>query len=1397
MSQSTLPPTPYTNSSLFSGYYLAERVADLDEWDCDGEAVEAFEDLRDLYDEERDLLSTYNEDMLIDAWIDEVVEVLGFDKISETALPDGGGYVDGLLFGSTEDRRTAVSAKQGGNQATMYERASALVEAKQWDADFEGRFHEGRNYRDASHQIKYYLERTPDGVSWGVLTNGRKWRLYGTKDYETQTYYEVDLPELLETGNVEQFKYFYVFFRAAAFRETAGTTFLDEVWAESETAAQELGEDLQDNVFTALRVLGRGFVETNDLGIDPADEAARGELKEQSLVLLYRLMFILYAESRDLINPDDPDAKAEYVENFSLDKIRQEILDARESGETFDEAYSEYSTSLWSRLQNLFALIDEGEEDLGIPPYNGGLFDKSDHEFLAANEVSDRYLAEVIYRLSTTKSDDGEYVLADYADLDTRHLGTIYEGLLEHEFRIAPEQYAAVSEDGGQVWKPATEVSVADAVETVDEGGLYVVNDDGERKATGAYYTPDYVVTYIVEETVGPLVDDIEDELRADGLDPSDMEYFRRLWQSVKDLRVLDPAMGSGHFLTKATAYLTERVMSVVRELELQTFNEQEIRRGISKECIYGVDLNGMAVELAKLSMWLETLAADQPLAFLDHHLKAGNSLIGSDIEEIEELESGDADTEEGQYQLGDFDIHRRGTIEHLMEVYQEFLAIENENIEDVQAMKRKYREIEQDDLRQRLVSMANVHTAERFDLDVPSGAYERMAGNLNDDAGWAKIETKDWFKTAQAMADDHDFLHWKLEFPEVFYGAEGEAREDGGFDAVVGNPPYIKIQNLKKANPEFVDYSMENFSSSGGRFDIYALFVEKGVELAHKSNLGYILPNKFFESGGGEGLRELLQEAGALEGIVDFGKYQVFEGVTTYTCILRLNQGSDSFQYFEVDSEPTDVDALRSIPSSVIEIEELGSKNWALTGPKEREILDKMRVEGTEISEMLEYLSEGIVSGDNKVLFVEIVRRDTDYTRVRCELNDEEYVLESELVKPLLKGDDIHRYESPETDVGVIYPYEIKGGEHSLISEPRLKNEFPDTFAYLSEHKERLADRGTGNMRYNSWYALYRSREKQLFESQKLITPDICQKPEFMMDDGGGVYLPDTGYGLVFEEEYEGYLVPFLAILNSKITWFYIYHTSPVLRGDFRRFKTSYLGPLPVPDLRENVWKTELEDDLSNLANQRIAATKDLMQLNLELTEYLSFSSNGSSLNQTGLYQPPKNSGDNILAGTKEDYDSLRIGDARVTRTGDNTVAIEATARYKPENEADYETDRWGYTETGYLEAFRLTDLTERELDLIREFVPVAVDEAGGFANFRETATKTNSLINRLKKLTLPDPEAVADELDAYLEAKARAEELDEKIEQTDALIDEIVYELYGLTDEEIAIVEDAVADD
>jgi hypothetical protein len=336
---------------------------------------------------------------------------------------------------------------------------------------------------------------------------------------------------------------------------------------------------------------------------------------------------------------------------------------------------------------------------------------------------------------------------------------------------------------------------------------------------------------------------------------------------------------------------------------------------------------------------------------------------------------------------------------------------------------------------------------------------------------------------------------------------------------------------------------------------------------------------------------------------------------------------------------------------------------------------------------------------------------------------------------------------------------------------------------------------------------------------NEKIVFPDISPENRFANDEDGKFACLDTVYYLVRDTVSHGYHSGFLtAVLNSRLMNSIFENVSPKVRGGYKRYKTQYVENLPIPTIEE-IQDTggkhihKMTSGFANdVSNSDISSTDDphdalvnlskLMKelksqkriLNQSLLDHIGPISEEQSISNVALAQPSTNATDSKLQYTSEQYQNLRVGAARVDRESPNTVLIEATARYKPDDEDEHETDQWGYTETEYLPAFRITDLTEREAGLIEHFVPVAVDEAGGFANFRETATKTNSLIDRLKAIELPDVNDVADDLENYLQTKERAEELDEKLEQTDALIDEIVYELYGLTDEEIEIVEEAV---
>jgi hypothetical protein len=249
--------------------------------------------------------------------------------------------------------------------------------------------------------------------------------------------------------------------------------------------------------------------------------------------------------------------------------------------------------------------------------------------------------------------------------------------------------------------------------------------------------------------------------------------------------------------------------------------------------------------------------------------------------------------------------------------------------------------------------------------------------------------------------------------------------------------------------------------------------------------------------------------------------------------------------------------------------------------------------------------------------------------------------------------------------------------------------------------------------------------------------------------------------------------------ILNSTLLQFYFEYAV----SDGLNVYPDDVRYLPIVKSRNQSNLAERVEKISRLKERR-------SELNLSLLDYLGNYANGPRLADTGLFQPTDI---NILNSTADEYDSLQINRVK-TKSDGNKVTIFVSVRYKPENEDEYETDTYGYTETDFKKAFSLIDLSNEEATLVESFVPVAVEKADGFADFRDYATKTNSLIDRLKVITLPDSKDVAEELRRYMATKQRANELDEEIEKTDHLIDAEVYDLYDLTEEEREVVTSSV---
>jgi adenine-specific DNA methylase len=884
--------------------------------------------------------------------------------------------------------------------------------------------------------------------------------------------------------------------------------------------------------------------------------------------------------------------------------------------------------------------------------------------------------------------------------------------------------------------------------------------------------------------------------------------------------------MGSGHFLTSAIDYLAREIIDAqekqAAQQGIESVNKSHdinwARRKVAQRCIYGVDLNPLAVELSKVSLWLRTLAAEQPLAFLDHHLKTGNSLVGSDIETV--LDNGDPNTGTtgGQLTLQEsFNRTRQQALKHVTNQFKDLLTTDNETLSDIKDMEAVYEEVRDDLLYQRLIAMANVHTAEQSELDVPGDVYERMAEALRDDS-WKDIEGKDWYRSAQTMAEDQRFFHWELEFPIAFYEQDGERKEDGGFDAVIGNPPYIRIQTISGGESTQAKYYKQQYDSAVGKYDIFVVFIEKGIELTCKDGrFGMIVPNKFIQSNYGSGIRKTLLKSDTLDRIVDFGDSQVFKGQSTYTSILLLSNNSEkSFRY----SETTD-ERLEDLDFNPIAENTLSDDPWNIATGVEADVLNKLLGKPTNLGDISEEIFQGVITGGDDYFILEkaeTTQRD-DIQRVSQRDGDQVYEIESELLQPFVKGDGIRRFYAEERETYLLYPYDDENGD--ILSEDELKNQYPKGFKYLNDHLDGLGSRGSESMDYETWYALWNPRQPWKFDANKILTPVIAQSGRFCPDESG-IYFNGSGggggggYGVILEESTvvsERYVA---AVLNSRVCDFIIRYTSSIFEGEFFAYNRQYIEPLPIPiDNAGNGINVDTpfefdqqpisENVLESCASEYQSARSELYNLNLNILDYLQIPSDELSDSKAGetlgeMQTPVAGVADTPLVETTEEYEGLRIEDVSLAEDG-GRVVLSVDISYKIEEEEDpRETDRWdrlAESEFETYEAMAFVGLSDAEETLLREFVPVAVEKAGGFTGFRQGATKTNSPLDRLKDLTLPDIDEVQTGLEQYIEVRERADELEEKIEKTDQLIDEIVYDLYGLTNEEIEIVESAVQDD
>jgi Eco57I restriction-modification methylase/restriction endonuclease TaqI-like protein len=1212
----------FNNRALFSDYYLRERLTDLKitpEWDEDVRPVG-----REIYKHLITARQNYTrqpEGLIHQGLYEPVLKLLGFDSARQKS--GAAAAADYLLYSPGDKSKPSAAAL-----AYVWNRNLDDVDESRERAAEDG----GTPFEIPGARVVSLLEAQV--APWVIVTNGKLWRLYSsTASNKATNYYEIDLEEAIAANDqIIALKYWWLMFRQQAF-----TGFLDKLLKDSAAYAKELGDRLKDRVFEEIFAqFAKGFIaEMRAKGISDLNEETLATVFSGTMTFLYRLIFILYAESLELLPLHDLRGYGD----LSLDRMKQEIaevggtlLDA--SPERLSQQYRVVSTTLYDRLQTLFRVIDQGSDELNMPTYDGGLFspETDTGRFLTTYAIPDRYLALGFDWLTRDVDDHTKaLVFIDFKSLGVRHLGSIYEGLLEFKLRIAEEKLAVTKEKGKEVYKPARQAKKP--LKLIDEGEVYLENDKRERKATGSYYTPDYIVKYIVRHTVGPVLDRkfqvlesrlreaqrgyrdyvklVEARRKAFGKDESTTVYWNgREMQTLVDdclnVRVLDPAMGSGHFLVEVVDYVSNRLIDflnawsenpvwaflektrddILNEMERQkvTIDADRLtrvsllKRAVLKRCVYGVDLNLMAVELAKVSLWLDAFTLGAPLSFLDHHLKHGNSLIGAKITDVQDYLLGGG----GPQQPDMFSGSEFAGVMLATDLMRQVSYLSDNTVEQTRQSAQAYHDAH--DHLAPYKRLLDVYTSRWF------GNSQYATKKTDSLRLFLKgAQTKTWLRSPQVRLDDTSypatdiaenalraaeekcFFHWELEFPEVFFapskpgGQDMQLWADGGFDAVVGNPPWggeVDKTTYEYMKEVFADFHQRLPDTTKYFFGlIHSVIKQFGT-------VGQIIPNVLLYFSEYEHWRNLLLEHYTLYDIINLGE-GVFDNVTAPCCVITGQKSpvgpDDVVRIWELRYIPRvslpqlpreylvkiSQEKFKQLPNYIFVSDAFGAK-----------LLPQIYRLSDEVRKLASSVSLGVHTGANHAYIVS--------SKIA-----EEHSIELDVRWKLLTGSDIDRYftePSPPNEI-LFVDWDFDAKSH------------PNTIRYLKHFMTELSQRREAKQGKMPWFALHWPRYIELYNSPKIICRQTSDTLIVTLDPYNYCALNST---IVIKPDTHDYSPYFwVAILNSRLQG-YIYNLLAQEQDRaFAEVKPANLRKLPI----RRITFTTLVNERERLTQEIIGA--------------------------------------------------------------------------------------------------------------------------------------------------------------------------------------------------------------
>ena len=735
-------------------------------------------------------------------------------------------------------------------------------------------FGDSSRRRSATLLLQEYLNARED-AAWGLVSDGVTLRVMRDNISLTRpAWIEANLSKIFSEGLFPDFSALWLLIHQSRFgqADAAVSDCALERWRErGRTDGVAARDKLRQGVEAALLELGQGFIE------NPANGALRQALTdgtlsghayfEQLLRVIYRLIFIFAAEDRGLLHPagTSDQARRVYAEGYSLARLRERSMRRT--------AWDRHADS-WEGLKATFRALMRGQEQLGLPAL-GGLFAHGVVPDLENGRIENRRLLAAIWRLAWLRPEGQPLTRVNWRDMETEELGSVYESLLELTPRASADTRTFEFAEGDETRGNA-------------------------RKTSGSYYTPDALVKLLLDSTLEPILDAAEARNAAD---PA---------AEILKLSIIDPACGSGHFLLGAARRAAARIAKHRSPGAPSQDEFQHALREVVSHCIYGVDRNPMAVELCKVALWIEALEPGKPLTFLDSHIRCGDSLIG--VFDYEMLRKGIPD--EAYKQLTGDDKETAKAYAKFNKQQRDgkgatgFLATLRPPADLIDAA-RALADMPEDTLEQigaKRASFERLHSGHNWlNLKIASDCYvaaffTQKTGAIPGPADlarptipltdhvWAAARGQMIYPPLVGIVDDiaHavSAFHWPIEFPHIF--------SLGGFDAVIGNPPWerIKLQEqeffasrspeiatapnkaarerlidaLKKADPdtadarllaefEFAKHAAEaasEFARNSGRYPLtgvgdvntYALFAEHFSRLARAAGQsGVIVP--------------------------------------------------------------------------------------------------------------------------------------------------------------------------------------------------------------------------------------------------------------------------------------------------------------------------------------------------------------------------------------------------------------------------------------------------------------------------------------------------------------------------------------------------------------------------